>query len=931
MTKKYKDTLNLPYTLFPMKANLIKREYEILLKWNSENIYKKIKQHRMKCENFVLHDGPPYANGDLHCGHALNKILKDIVLKTKIFSNFNINYIPGWDCHGLPIELNIEKKFGKCGKNIDFLEFRKECYKYAKNQISFQKKEFKRLGIFSDWDSCYLTMNQHYVANVIRVLRKVIQEGYLEYGFKPIYWCIDCNSSLAEAEIEYDKKQSFSIDVAFFLVNVKKFFSKFCLDISNKPIIVPIWTTTPWTLPSNEAVCLNSNAKYSLIETYQNYFLISCLLIDDVMKRYSIVEYKVILNVNAKELEYFLLFHPFYSRKVPIILDNHISVSSGTGCVHIASAHGPEDYLIGKKYNLNIINTVSKKGYYFKDINLLGGISALKADKKIIEILEKKNNLLYQTFITHNYPHCWRHKTPVIYLATPQWFISMDKNKLREKIIENINKVQWIPSWGKNHMIDMINKKPDWCISRQRVWGTPIPLFIHKTTKTLHPDTDKFLKKISNLIEENGIDSWLNLDLKLFLGSEYKEYIKINDVLDVWFDSGTSYSFLSKKIKNFIVPVNLYLEGYDQYRGWFNSSLTISTIIDNCSPYQSVLTHGYILDSKGEKFSKSAKNYVNLKDLINQYGSDILRLLITSIDYRNEINISDENIRRIQEAYRRIRNTIRYILANLFDFEPEKHLVFNNALLVEIDRWIIFRCMRLQKEVIKAYDQYNFHIVYQKIYNFCLLDMSGFYLDIIKDRQYTNAKESKARRSCQTAMFHIVHSLTRMLAPILSFTSEEIWKNIPGSNNDSIFIQSWYDKWPNISNVKMYFWDEIQKLRNQVNKELEKQRVLGIIKSSLETEVMLYVNREFFLSLQRIENELKFILLVSSVKIFRIDNEILDQFDTNIKILIKKSKYKKCERCWHRSKDIGNNLKYLDLCNRCIGNMTGNEEQRIFA
>lgn len=933
---EYKDTLNLPDTSFPMKANLAQREPKQLTSWQSDDLYRKIRTSRVGKERFILHDGPPYANGHLHCGHALNKILKDIIIKSKTLSGFDAPFVPGWDCHGLPIELNVEKKVGKAGMKITHKEFRAKCRAYAASQIDIQREEFKRLGVFGDWDNPYTTFDHSYEANIIRALGKVIENGHLQQGFKPVHWCIDCGSALAEAELEYEDKTSPSIDVAFYAVNSEKFTQVISPSLKTKPVIVPIWTTTPWSLPANEAVCLHPTLEYELVDVEDRYFLIASSLVENVMEKYGVKNYQLCGHAPGAQFASLSLQHPFYERIVPVIFGEHVTTESGTGCVHTAPAHGPEDYQVGKLFNLPLVNPVLANGCYAPDVPVFANESVLRVNGKIIALLEERKVLLHTEQISHSYPHCWRHKAPMIFLATPQWFISMDKNGLRQSILETINQVSWVPDWGKSRITGMVENRPDWCVSRQRAWGTPIPLFVHKVTRELHPDTLKHVEAVANRVEQgviDGIDVWFEMDAHELLGSDAENYDKVTDTLDVWFDSGVSHYSVLMQNKALGLPADVYFEGSDQHRGWFNSSLTTAVAIYGHAPYKTVLTHGFTVDAEGRKLSKSKGNYVALDKLVNQHGADILRLWVSSTDYRNEVSISEEIIKRNADAYRRIRNTARFLLANIADFNPAEHMV-EASKLVELDSWAIKRTQQLQEEILVAYENYNFHIIYQKIHNFCAVDMSSFYLDIIKDRQYTTAENSLARRSCQTAMYHIIHALTRWLAPVLSFTAEEIWQLIPGQDRESVFLETWYDAWPVIDSVNMDFWQELQLVRDDVNKALETERQKGVIGSALAAEVTLYAKPHLLSHLERLKNELRFVLITSIARVKPLSDapsHLSISTETGLGIDVRACEFEKCARCWHRCEDIGQDRNHPELCGRCIGNLEDRFEVRSFA
>ncbi|MCH9762955.1 MAG: isoleucine--tRNA ligase [Gammaproteobacteria bacterium] len=930
----YKSTLNLPHTAFPMKANLAGREPARLAGWQSAALYEQIRVARRGEKQFILHDGPPYANGHLHAGHALNKILKDIIVKSKTMSGYDAPYRPGWDCHGLPIELNVEKKVGKAGVKVDAKTFRLHCRKYASSQIDIQKSEFERLGVVGEWQNPYITMDYHYEANVVRALGQILAGGHLQQGFKPVHWCLDCRSALAEAEVEYEDKQSPSIDVAFKAEANQAVLAGFNLD-DKKTVIVPIWTTTPWTLPANEAVSLHPELMYALIDTGTQYFVIAKELVESVCARYGIAEWTVSAEIEGAALENIRLQHPLFDdRTVPVVLSTHVTTESGTGCVHTAPAHGPDDYLVGLKYKLPCANPVLGNGNYTEETPLFAGLSVRNSDKIILETLRDRRVLLHDVVLSHSYPHCWRHKSPIIFRATPQWFIGMDKAGLRTALLDQISTVTWIPGWGEARIRSMVEGRPDWCISRQRAWGIPIPFFMHRTTGELHPETPALLEAVALKIEDGGIEAWFELNPAELLGDAHEDYEKSMDVLDVWFDSGVSHRTVLNPDGGNQVVADLYLEGSDQHRGWFNSSLTTAVGMNNVPPYRSVLTHGYTVDSDGKKFSKSKGNYVALDKLIKQYGADILRLWVASADYKQDVSLSEEIIKRNADVYRRIRNTMRFLLSNLFDFEFERDSLPVSE-WVKIDKFIVARAQALQAEVLAAYETYQFHLIYQKIHQFCAIDLGGFYLDIIKDRQYTTAENSVARRSCQNAMYHIIHMLVRLLAPILSFTADEVWDVLPGKTDNPLFLETWYTAWPEgLAESDAINWDEIYSIREAVNQALEIARKGGVIGSALAAEIDLYVDDTTRAMLEPLGEELRFVLITSGVNLLSLDDkpdDVLDSAMSGLAVSVKSSNATKCVRCWHRVDDIGENTQHPGLCGRCITNLSGAGEARTWA
>lgn len=934
----YKNTLNLPQTDFPMKANLAQREPQFLEKWYALDIYAKLRTERKGKEKFILHLGPPYANGHIHLGTATTTLLKDIIVKSKTMFGYDSPLVPGWDCHGLPIELNVEKKIGKPGRSVTAAAFRVACREYAASFVDIQRAEFKRLGIIADWENPYLTMNFSYEANIIRSLAKIIQNKHVQKGYKPVHWCLDCGSALAEAEVEYAEKTSPSIDVRFAVVDQVDFWSRFAhVHKGMGPLSIPIWTTTPWSLPANEAVALNPSLNYVLVQCEgPEQLLIAEDLLASVLQRYKIENHTILGRVAGEKLAGVKLKHPFYEKEVPLVLGEHVTVDSGTGAVHTAPAHGQDDYIIGKQNHLPLENPIGDDGCYTANTRLFAGLHVNKANEKIIETLQAHGALIHQEMIRHSYPHCWRHKTALIFRATPQWFISMNQNHLRSMALKAIEQVTWIPDWGKSRIAGMIENRPDWCISRQRAWGVPLALFIHKQTGELHPQTVQLMEKVALRIEQEGIEAWYTLDPKDILGADADHYTKTNDVLDVWFDSGVSHECVLKTRPELKFPADIVLEGSDQHRGWFQSSLLTSVAINHEESFREVLTHGFVVDGQGRKMSKSLGNVIAPEEVIQTLGADILRLWVASIDYRNEISASKEILNRMSEAYRRIRNTARFFLANLHGFDPEKHQLPAEDMLA-LDRWAVDKARRIQEEILEAYATYQFHQVIQKLQHFCVVDMGGFYLDIIKDRQYTMQTDSRGRRSAQTALYHIVHALVRWMTPIMSFTAEEIWQYLPGQRAESVLLMTWYEslaKLPEDELMNEDFWEKIRQVRDAVNKEIENQRNAGKIGSALEAEVYLYCGPDLKKQLDALENELRFVLITSFAKVIAEHAGPLDVVMTEVPGLalkIEATTCTKCERCWHRRADVGKHADYPGLCGRCVENIAGSGEVRDYA
>ncbi len=939
MTTDYKKTLNLPNTAFPMKGNLAQREPERLKKWTQAELYQKIRQEFLGRPKFILHDGPPYANGEIHIGHAVNKVLKDFIIKSKTLSGFDAPYVPGWDCHGLPIELMVEKKIGKAGVKVSPAVFRKACREYAAKQVEIQKEAFIRLGILGDWQNPYLTMDFAFEADIVRSLGKITQKGHMAAGAKPVHWCTDCGSALAEAEVEYEDKHSPAIDVRFKVVDEAAFMN-LCHHApaheGQGDLSVVIWTTTPWTLPANQGVALNPDLEYVIVQCATERLVVAEALLKDSLLRFGIEEYHVIGYCKGSAWEFQLLEHPFYDRKVPIVLGDHVTTEAGTGAVHTAPGHGQDDYIVGMKYGLAIDNPVGADGVFLSTTELFAGEHVFNANAHVLEVLESKGKLLHHHALLHSYPHCWRHKTPIIFRATPQWFIAMNKNHLRDLALSEVKRVAWIPDWGQARIESMIDGRPDWCVSRQRTWGVPITFFIHKETRELHPRTAELIEQIAKRIEEKGIEAWFELDKEELLGAEAADYEKSTDTLDVWFDSGVTHACVLDKREQLSSPADLYLEGSDQHRGWFQSSLLASVAMNDVAPYKAVLTHGFTVDKNGEKMSKSKGNVIPPQSVMKNLGADVLRLWIASTDYRSEMRVSDEILERTSDGYRRLRNTARFLLSNLDDFNPAQDSVAHQDLLA-LDRWVLDKAYALQEEVKAAYETYQFQHIYQKVHHFCVIDLGGFYLDIIKDRQYTAKADGLARRSAQTAMYHVLEALTRWLAPIISYTADEIWQYLPGERSDSVFLETWYQglvKLDEKSTMTQEFWQQVMLVRNAVSKELEKSRGKGEIGSSLNAELELYCNPEYLEILNQLACELHFIFITSNASVMAEQHSPEDAIQTElegIKLKVIVSEHHKCVRCWHQRYDVGEHAEHPELCGRCVENVAGNGEHRHYA
>jgi len=935
----YKDTLNLPSTPFPMKANLANREPQMLKKWYAEDRYGELRKRAAGRKKFVLLDGPPYANGPIHIGHAVNKVLKDIVVKSRTLAGYDAPYVPGWDCHGLPIELQVEKKKGKVGQKLNATEFRQACREYAMRQVDGQREEFKRLGVLGDWDNPYLTLLPRYEADQVRGFKKVIENGHLYRGYKPVHWCLDCKSALAEAEVEYQDKNSVAIDVRFSLVEPDALFKKI-RDVlpegfqdDGSDISIPIWTTTAWTLPANQAVAVNNDLPYVLVETVINdvkeRLLLAKGLANAALERYGASGTKVIAAFPGHALRGLQAQHPFYDRIVPVIAGEHVTLDAGTGAVHTAPGHGQEDFAVGVENDLPLDNPVGGDGVYLPSTELFAGQHIYPASKEILALLEERGRLLHQESFGHSFPHCWRHKTPLIFRATPQWFISLDQNGLRDASLKAIADVKWIPGWGEQRIEGMVSGRPDWCISRQRTWGVPVPLFVHKETGELHPDMLNLLDEIASRMETGSIDAWFDAEVKDFLGDDADEYEATTDTMDVWVDSGMAHHCVTNGFDPIEYPADLYLEGSDQHRGWFQSSLLTAVAMNGNAPYKQVLTHGFTVDEKGHKMSKSLGNTVSPQKVANSLGADILRLWVSATDYRGEMSVSDEILKRVADSYRRMRNTMRFLLGNLHGFDPQQHLVAVDE-LVALDKWAVQRAVDLQEQVLSAYESYEFHRAYQLLHNFCIVDMGGFYLDILKDRLYTTGTDSHPRRSAQTAMYYISEAMVRLLAPILSFTAEEIWELLPGKREPSVFFDAFFDL-PKPGALQVD-WPAVIRVREGVSKALEDQRTAGNIGSALEAEVIVYADDELHATLASLGEELRFVFITSEAQVQPVSAKpkTAKQVD-DYWVSVSSSEHEKCIRCWHRREDVGQVEGHPEICGRCADNVDGDGEQRSYA
>jgi len=936
----YKKTLNLPKTDFPMRANLAKREPDMLADWYARDVYGQIRAAARGRPTFIMPDGPPYANGAIHVGHVVNKVLKDVVIKSRTLDGYDAPFVPGWDCHGLPIELVVEREHGK---GMEPHEFRTACRAYALTQVDDQREDFQRLGVLGDWQQPYLTMDPRYEAEQLRAFAKIYANGHVYKGYKPVHWCLDCGSALAEAEVEYQDRTSPAIDVRFKVVDESDVLSRFGGDAEARTdgeLSLVIWTTTPWTLPANQAVALHADLEYALLEMDlgrgSERVIVARDLVASVTRRWGVDHFEELAICRGAALDHVALRHPFYEREVPVLLGEHVTLEAGTGAVHTAPGHGQDDFLMGIKWNLPLDNPVGGDGRFLPGTPLFAGQHVFEANEHVVEVLAEHGRLVLHVPFPHSYPHCWRHKTPVIFRATPQWFIGMEAAGLRADALDAIDQVAWMPDWGKNRIRAMVEGRPDWCISRQRVWGVPIALFIDNDSDEPHPDSVELLEQVACRVEKDGIDAWWDLDPVELLGADAERYRKVTDIMDVWVDSGLLHHCETAIREEITAPADLYLEGSDQHRGWFQSSLLTSVAMHGRAPYRAVLTHGFTVDDKGRKMSKSLGNVIAPQRVIKSMGADVLRLWVAATDYRGEISVSDEILRRMSDSYRRMRNTLRFLLGNLHGFDPLAHRVSEDE-MIALDRWAVERARSLQASIIEGYRDYEFHQIYQRIHNFCVVDLGGLFLDVLKDRLYTTPADSHARRSAQTAMYDIAEAMVRWLAPILSFTAEEIWAALPGDRPESVFLSGWYEIPGATSPAETVDWPLILKVREAVSRELERLRNEDVIGSALDAEVALYCDDNILHRLQPLGDELRFVFITSDATVSSLDERPagaveVDGFGAErLFVVVTRSAHEKCARCWHRRADIGADAKHPEICGRCIDNIEGDGEQRRFA
>jgi len=919
----YRDTLNLPKTDFPMKADLPKREPVILKGWEEKKIYDKLRESAKNRGKYILHDGPPYANGHIHMGTALNKILKDIIVKSKFMAGYDSEYVPGWDCHGLPVEHEVDKSLGRKKSELSTHEIRRICREYADKFVKIQREEFKRLGVFGEWDNPYLTMDSKYTACIVREFGRFAQNGSLYRGKKPIYWCTTCHTALAEAEVEYEMERSPSIYVKFPMISDAE---GILPSLKDKKVSVLIWTTTPWTIPANLAIVFHPSFEYVAVEVGQEVFIVAKNLLEEVMTKLGIESYRILGTFSGAAVEGMKCQHPFIDRESLLILGDFVTLDVGTGCVHTAPGHGQEDYEVGLKYGLDIYSPLDDDGRFTPDVSFFAGQFVFDANAAVNQKLAEAGCLLGEEEMEHSYPHCWRCKNPVIFRATEQWFISMEAQGLREKALRSIDQVMWIPSWAKDRIYGMVENRPDWCISRQRSWGVPIVVFYCQSCRHVLA-SQELMEFVANIFEREGSDVWFQKEAEELLPPDTRcpkcgesTFHKESDIIDVWFDSGVSWAAVLEKRDYLKYPADLYLEGSDQHRGWFHSALLTSAETRGRAPYLSVLTHGFVVDGEGRKMSKSAGNVISPDEVIRDYGAEILRLWVAAEDYRDDIKLSKEILRRLSEAYRRVRNTCRFILGNLYDYDPRKDRVPYGDLM-ELDRWSLHRLQNLISRTLGAYERFEFHIIYHSINNFCAVDMSALYLDILKDRLYVLPARSIERKSAQTVLYEILMALVTLMAPILSFTAEEVWGYLQGVGRESVHLQEFpavKDEFVDEDLARR--WEVIWQVREEVSKALEVARRDKLIGLSLDAKVSIALPKGLYNMMHQYEDQLKTIFIVSQVAL------VTGPDVKEVRVEVKKAEGKKCGRCWVYDTSVGGDDRHPTICGRCIDIIEGNRQ-----
>ena len=922
----YRDTLNLPRTAFPMRANLARREPGMLEAWEREGRYARIREHMAGRKKFVLLDGPPYANGSIHVGHAYNKILKDIIVKSRILDGYDAPYVPGWDCHGLPIEVRVEKELGHEAAALDGARFREACRRYAAGQIEGQRRDFRRLGVLGEWDRPYLTMAARYEANQIRAFAEIFARGYVYRGHKPVHWCLDCGSALAEAEVEYETRTSTAVDARFCVDDPADFYTRIDgVEDSGAPLSVPIWTTTPWTLPANQAVVLSGSFEYVLVEAdvggRAERLVLARALAADALKRYGAQGgVRELAALDGAQLKGLALRHPFNDRLVPVLTAGHVTLDAGTGAVHTAPAHGLDDFNVCRRAGLPLDNPLAADGHFLESTEEVGGLHVEEADKRIPSILRERGMLLCRENYEHSYPHCWRHHRPLLFMATPQWFVDLDRGGLREAASNAITEVDWYPGWAEQRIAGMVETRPDWCISRSRSWGVPLPLLVNRESGEPHPESARLMGEIAARMDERGIEAWFDLDPAELLGGEAARYRKVTDVMDVWMDSGLVHRCVGAEHPEIENPADLYVEGSDQHRGWFQSSLLTSVAIDGRAPYRAVLTHGFAVDEKGRKQSKSLGNVVDPREVVDTLGADVLRLWVMTSDYRQEMSVSPDILTRVSDAYRRLRNTARFLLGNLRDFDPARHAVAPQR-AVDLDLWALRRTRDIDRAVRAHYRNYEFHPIFQQVHNFCVVDMGNFYLDVIKDRLYTMPANSHGRRSAQTALWHLAECLARWLAPVLSFTAEEFWREMPGERAGSVFMSSPHEL-PELPQCRAD-WETLREVRSKVLGVMEDERKAGRVGSSLEAELTVPADGATLEALRLLGDELRFVFISAAVE--------LAPGAAGQTPECRPSGHEKCGRCWHRVALRPAGDGHAGLCERCVTNLGPEGEARRWA